>query len=154
MPARKEITWIVDENGCHNCNSHYRDKDGYPKMRPENCNQRAIHRVVYSKHYLNGEEIPKGMVVRHKCDNTASINPEHLELGLPKDNTRDMIERGRQPCFRGEKNSQAVLTEEMVKKIFLESGSCREIAIRFGLKRQTVSAIKHKYNWRYITDNL
>lgn len=154
MPARKKIEWVVDENGCHNCISHYKDKDGYPKMRPKNKNQSAIHRVVYATHFLNGEEIPKGMVVRHKCDNRSCINPEHLELGFPKDNTRDMIERGRQPCFVGEKNSQAVLTEEMVKKIFLSKGSCREIAERFGLKRQTVSAIVHKYNWRHITDKL
>lgn len=47
------------------------------------------------------EPVPEGQVVRHKCDNAACINPEHLELGTQEQNVRDAIERGR---FRGTDN--------------------------------------------------
>ena len=54
---------------------------------------RRAHRVAWEAH--NAEPIPEGMIVRHTCDNPACINPEHLVLGTPKDNTHDMLERGR-----------------------------------------------------------
>lgn len=155
MPKKKEITWSVDENGCHNCTSHYIDYDGYPKIRKWG-NQRPMHRVIYSNHYLNGERIQSHILVRHKCDNRRCINPEHLELGTPQDNTNDMISRGRKPCLVGIKNSQAILSEEMVKKIYFlkNTGTVREIANNLNLKRTTVSAVIHKHNWTYITDLL
>ena len=54
---------------------------------------RRMHRVAWEAH--NAEPIPEGMIVRHTCDNPACINPEHLVLGTHKQNTADMIERGR-----------------------------------------------------------
>lgn len=35
-------------------------------------------------------------VVMHTCDNTRCVRPEHLRLGSPSANTRDMYDKGRQ----------------------------------------------------------
>ena len=55
--------------------------------------RRAAHRVAWEAH--NAQPIPEGMVVMHSCDNPACVNPEHLSIGTPKDNTHDMIAKGR-----------------------------------------------------------
>lgn len=48
------------------------------------------HRISY---ILFKEPIPDDKMIRHKCDNRKCVNPDHLEIGVSKDNVKDMMER-------------------------------------------------------------
>ena len=90
-PGLKTIMCDINETGCYLCTSRFIDANGYCHV-GVNGKSIYLHRYIYE---LNFGEIPKGLVVRHKCDNRNCINSEHLEVGTYKDNTQDMIKRNR-----------------------------------------------------------
>jgi len=148
MGKHKLIDFYEDDNGCFICTSHHRDKDGYPKKK-WGGSSKSMCRFVYL--HMFGE-IPEGLVVRHKCDVRACINPEHLELGTTQENTRDIDDRNRRP--KGENVYCAELNTNQVKaiKYLLKEGvSPTEISKDLGIKRKRIYDIKSGKNWKHIT---
>jgi hypothetical protein len=65
--------------------------NGYGQQKIKGKNYR-VHRLSYR---LFVGEIPKGLLICHKCDQKDCINPEHLFLGTQADNMLDMVQKGR-----------------------------------------------------------
>lgn len=115
--------------------------------------ERYTHRVMWE--LTNGQPIPPGMVVRHRCDNPPCLNPEHLELGTTADNNRDALERGRQvpSKVRGSGVGTAKLTEAQVAEIkaALRAGEpMTVVARRFGVSKFPIQEIVHGRAWRHV----
>ena len=53
----------------------------------------AAHREAWRR--AHGSLPAEGLVVRHSCDETSCVRPDHLEVGTPAENTRDLLSRGR-----------------------------------------------------------
>lgn len=103
-------------------------KDGYGQLKVVGTKNMSTHRVSYLA--VNGE-IPRGKVIRHKCDVRKCCNPAHLVVGDHEDNSQDIIDRGRHQHRRS-------LTDEEVR-------TAREMWGAGATKRQVAEALK--CNW-------
>lgn len=66
-------------------------RGGYGLILYEGRNQVA-HRVAWM---LTNGPIPDRMILCHRCDVPACVNPAHLFLGSAQDNSDDMVAKGR-----------------------------------------------------------
>jgi len=150
---RKKIEWKIDERGCHICVSHKPSCGGWHPMIFRTINgtpkrQRAS-RYIYEQKY---GEIPKGMSVRHTCDNPLCINPEHLILGTNDDNIRDKVMRNRQT--KGEAVNTAKLTEQEVIEIINSKNKTKELMRKYGVSKTCINLIRRRKTWKHIQQQM
>jgi len=142
--SHKDIKYALTEKGCWECTSHH-NRSGYPKIWI-NGQRESVHRYVYR---LYKGDIPKGMIIRHTCDNMKCINPAHLLLGTHGDNVRDRVERHRGAI--GEHNGRHKLTETQVKEILCDiTTSKMALARKYGVTPKNIRNIKQHKRWRYV----
>ena len=99
----------------------------------------------------NGGEIPP--VVMHTCDNPPCVNPAHLEGGTHKQNTADMLAKGRNSTIRplGADNHNTKLTPNDVRAIRLRQGqSAGSVARDYGVNHGSILAIWRGITWKHI----
>ena len=124
-----------------------RSAGGYGRFWLNGANIYA-HRYSY---IMENGEIGPSMKVLHRCDTPSCVRPDHLFLGTNRDNTADMIAKGRKVQPRGEGHGMARLTEDQVRGIRGESGlSQREIAAKYGVSQPLVSAIRTGKLWAHV----
>lgn len=98
--------------------------------------------------------IGHGMQVCHQCDNPGCVNPGHLFLGTPADNTADMHRKGRYRIglrHSGESHPRAVLTATQVAAVRdrRRSGEmAKDIALEFGVSKSLIWYITRGGGWR------
>lgn len=152
----KEIVLEEQDNGCIKCLSHCTDKDGYVRIRYNGKHDR-LFRVLYQQKY---GKIPKGLVLRHLCNNAWCVNVEHLKVGTHKENMEDMINCGRSSKgknnfkINGIKNGSNKLTEEEVKEIYLSDLGCTTLSKKYNVSKTNIRYIKNKRQWKWLTDTL
>jgi hypothetical protein len=125
-----------DLNGCrhwlgriHPC--------GYGVFSPKA--RQYVYTHVYSWRFFNGWKRPKNQIL-HNCDVRSCIEPSHLYEGTLKDNTRDMIARGR-ARWDGAGIRKLSRSQKFEIGVRLRRGeSMRSIAIAFEV---SVATVKH-----------
>lgn len=124
--------------------------DGYGIVRIKGKNVRA-HRLAYAKANNIALEALAGLVVRHRCDNPACVNADHLVIGTHADNMRDKVERNR--SCTGSKNPNAKMNEFDIPFVrhWLKNGHPQaEIARCFGVDRGQIYKIAHGKGWKHV----
>ena len=113
----------------------------------------CAHRISY---FLAFGAIPSGLLVCHHCDNPACINPSHLFVGTHKDNTADMINKGRRIQGRmpsGEDHHKTKLSIEEVIKIEIDRGVFGDTVQELSRGYKVSTQIIHRVlNREYCTD--
>lgn len=139
LNSRAKTVQVVEDNGCLRVVSHLGINNiGHTFVKRKGKGILA-HRYVWQ--LANGKEIPKGLVVRHKCNIPDCINPLHLEIGTQADNMRDRDERGRTANAISDLN--AVLA-------FIADGTTRKTADIIGCSNVQVSVIRNGKQRPYI----
>jgi predicted XRE-type DNA-binding protein len=109
--------------------------DGYPVL-SRRGKAYKIHRIMFEKHNKRSAD---GLIVCHKCDNRACVNPEHLFAGTIQDNMDD-----RNSKLRFHKK----LTPEQVVEMRGSELSQVQLAKKYGVDQSTVSDVIRGKSWK------
>lgn len=144
LPRLEKHAVSVPETGCKLfLRGQYRG--GYGRLMV-NGRMKAAHRAAWEATH---GPISAGVFVCHRCDRPACVNVEHLFLGTPLDNMRDMIAKGRdrKDPRRGEQNGRAKITREQVSAIRADKRGCDPVAADYGISRAQVKRIRSGKAW-------
>ncbi len=117
-------------------------KEGQPPI--------SAHRASW---ILHRGPLPAGMCVCHKCDTPPCVNPDHLFLGTSRENTHDMIRKGRLVVgFRHKRSNHhnSKLNESKVDaiRILRSSGmSYQKIADLFSISQSLARQVGANLIW-------
>lgn len=109
----------------------------------------GAHKFAYQ---LANGLVPAGLIVRHKCDVPACVNPDHLCVGTQADNVADKVSRGRQA--KGRKVPTNRLSEDQVRQIrstyVRGKTTLKQVAEDFDMSLYGVWAIVTRKNWGWL----
>lgn len=120
------------------------NKQGYGMFEMQHKPIRALtsaHRAGWI--YANGH-LDRWELVCHRCDNPICVNPRHLFVGTPLDNTADMMSKGRAPMPAGGRPQKTTLAQRNeMRKAHAEGSHPVELAVKYGLSTSTTYDVLH-----------
>jgi len=128
-------------------------KSGYGNYR-----NNGAHRYSYQ---ITFGDIPKGMVVMHKCDVKICVNPDHLSIGTHKDNSKDMVTKNRHKDWRGERHGNHKVTEQdvlYIRKHYKPGinqtypSNVPELALQFNISKGSIRQIVRFERWKWLKE--
>lgn len=102
----------------------------------------SAHRTAWV--LANEHDAPFDAFVCHRCDNPSCVNPAHLFVGSPKDNTQDMLKKGRHRHNPNPDLAPATLTEQQVITIrqdYADGKTTYQLADEYGMTPGNISRI-------------
>lgn len=120
---------------------------GYGLIKRKDGAQLRAHRVAWE---LAHGSIPVGLFVCHHCDNPRCVRAYHLFFGTCRDNSADMVAKGRAARNCGERNGTARLTAAEAQSIRSAHGTHVQIGDRFGVSASLIGLIKRRARWKHI----
>lgn len=106
----------------------------------------SAHRIAWE---LNNGKIPPGMHVCHRCDNPPCVRPDHLFLGSPSDNARDMIRKGRGRAGKVRMGKVTELDVRLMRATFALGGvKKKNLARLFGISPANACNIINRVTWK------
>ena len=144
---------VPNENGCL---LYPVTKPGYGRAYTGLSGQVNLHK--YSLERKLGRLLLQGMQALHTCDVKNCVAEDHLYEGTPKQNTKDMIDRGRYvppgPPPRGAKHYNTNLDDKKViaiRKLFDLGYSPTQITSVFKINStKIVSRITQRKTWKHL----
>ena len=131
-------------------------KDGYGVFKYRG-KQWLTHRLAWT---LKHGEIPKSPItgkdklILHHCDTPSCCNPDHLFIGTDAVNRRDMVAKGRAKYACGEQDSQAKLTDSLVREIRSKYtgkyGQISALAREYGVHVATMYSVVARKTWKHV----
>ena len=112
---------------------------------------KALHTVVCEAYH--GER-PEGYEAGHIDGNASNNCKDNLKWMTKTENRKQMYQDGRD--VTGTKNANSKYTDEQIRFVCISlclGESVTEISRDLSVDRNTVSAIKHRRQWKHISDN-
>lgn len=114
-------------------------RNGHGKLQlPRFKGFETAHRASYAAFV---GDVPANTYVCHKCDTALCVNPDHLYIGGPHENMRDMAIRGR---------SRQKLTFDQVREIRLSVENATILSERYGVHRSSIQSVRNFRTFSYL----
>lgn len=124
-----------------------KSQKGYGKLTIANKTVLA-HRFAYAR--VHGP-VPPDVLICHRCDTPACVNPAHLWPGTKSSNRLDALDKGRVPF--GEGHGMAILSEAAVldirARVAAGERQC-DLAREYEVGLDLIWQIKERKVWRHI----
>lgn len=107
---------------------------------------RGAHQAAYE---LRHGPIGKGLLVLHRCDRPACVNPSHLSAGTARQNVQDALSRARW-AGRGIRSKLTRQSAQAIRTGFLRRGAKHlpALARRHGISQSHARQVAQGRYWR------